>query len=127
MYTTGCMGLPGSETALEELTCLIFGEFVMRGIVAKIADDLFVGGNTETELLDNFRKVLHRLKENNLCLSARKTVIAPLSTEILGWTWTGGKLQASAHKISALAACERPESVSAMKSYLGSYKFLTCF
>ena len=54
MYTPGCMGHPGSETALEELTCLIFGEFVMRGIVAKIADDLFVGGNTETELLDNF-------------------------------------------------------------------------
>ena len=124
VYTTSCMGLPGSETALEELTCLVLGDLVRMGIVAKIADDLFIGGATESELLDNFRVVVHRLRENNLTLSARKTVIAPVSTEILGWTWCRGKLQASAHRIAALAACERPETVSAMRSYLGSYKFL---
>ena len=124
VYATGCMGLPGTETALEELTCLVLGDLVMRGIVAKVADDLFIGGATEAELLDNFRLVLQRLHENGLKLSARKTIIAPVSTEILGWTWCGGKLQASAHRISALAACPKPETVSAMRSYLGMYKYL---
>lgn len=124
VYTAGVMGLPGTESTLEEMTCYVLGDLVERGIVAKIADDLFIGGNTETELLDNFRLVLNRLQENNLKLSAKKTAIAPMSTEILGWTWSGGKLQAGAHRIAALAACDRPETVSGMRSYLGSYKFL---
>ena len=125
VYTTGCMGLPGTEAALEELTCLVLGDLVMLGIVAKIADDLYIGGDTETQLLDNFRLVLNRLQENSLTLSARKTVIAPRSTNMLGWTWSGGKLQANSHRISALSECERPTTVTAMKSYLGSYRFLS--
>ena len=124
VYMRGCMGLPGTETALEELTCLVLGDLVMLGFVSKLADDLYIGGDTETELLQNFRLVLHRLQENNLTLSARKTVIAPRSTDILGWTWSGGKLQASSHRISALAACERPDTVTGMRSFLGTYKHI---
>ena len=124
VYTTGVMGLPGVEVALEELTCIVLGDLVMRGCVAKLADDLYIGGSTEQELLENLKLVLHRLRENNLRLSARKTVIAPKSTVILGWVWSGGKLQASAHRISALASCPRPVSVSAMKSFIGSFRFL---
>ena len=124
VYMRGCMGLPGTETALEELTCLVLGDLVMLGFVSKLADDLYIGGDTETELLQNFRLVLHRLQENNLTLSARKTVIAPRSTDILGWTWSGGKLQASSHRISALAACGRPDTVTGMRSFLGTYKHI---
>ena len=125
VYTTGCMGLPGVEVALEELTCMVLGDLVMLGIIAKIADDLYIGGSTEEELLENFRVVLNRFRENNLCLSARKTHIAPRSTEMLGWTWSSGKLQASAHRIAALSECALPLTVSAMKSFLGSYRFLS--
>ena len=52
------MGMPGSETALEELTCRILGDLVQQGVVAKLADDLYVGGNTPSDLLDNWIKVL---------------------------------------------------------------------
>ena len=125
VYTTGCMGLPGTEVALEELTCKILGDLVMNGCVAKVADDLYIGGASEKDLLDNFRIVLHRLKENNLRLSARKTVIAPASTVILGWIWSQGQLQASPHRLSSLAECQKPTTVSAMRSFIGSYRFLS--
>ena len=103
VYNVGVMGLPGVEVALEELTCLILGDIVQQGRVAKLADDLFIGGNTVEELLNNFHLVLQRLLENNIKLSATKTFIAPKSVNVLGWIWSDGKLKASPHKISALS------------------------
>ena len=65
VYNVGCMGLPGVEVALEELTCLVLGDMVMEGKVSKIADDLFIGGNTPEELLSNFHLVLQKFLTNN--------------------------------------------------------------
>ena len=125
VYNRGVMGLPGVEVALEELTCLLLGDMVKQGIVAKIADDLFIGANSPSELKVNLHMVLQKLLENDIKLSATKTVIAPKSVNILGWIWSEGQLKASPHKLSALATCPQPESVSAMKSYLGAYRFLS--
>ena len=47
------MGMPGSETALEELMCRVLEELIQEGIVAKIADDLYCGGDTLEELRYN--------------------------------------------------------------------------
>ena len=105
VYNVGSMGLPGVESALEELTCLVLGDMVQEGSVCKLADDLIVGGNTIPELLESFSKVLHKLQQNNLKLSPSKTVITPKSMSILGWEWSAGNLRASSHKLSALAAC----------------------
>ena len=71
VYTVGCMGLPGTEVALDELTSLLFGHLVMKGTVAKIADDLFVGGNSLEELHENVEEVLQILQENNLSVLKR--------------------------------------------------------
>ena len=50
VYVRSAMGMPGSETALEELMCHVLGELLQAGAVAKIADDLYCGGNTPAEL-----------------------------------------------------------------------------
>ena len=124
VYTVGCMGLPGTEVALEELTCKLFGDLVMKGKVAKLADDLFIGGNTPQELYDNFAEVLGILAENNLRLSSKKTIIAPKSVNLLGWIWSQGHLSACPHKLSALSECSPPPTVKALKSYIGAFRFL---
>lgn len=46
VYVRSAIGMPGSETALEELTCRVLGHLVQEGVVAKIADDLYCGGHT---------------------------------------------------------------------------------
>ena len=125
IYNVGCMGLPGVEVALEELTCLILGDMVKEGKVCKLADDLFVGGNNVKELKDNFHLLLQKLSENNIKLSAIKTVIAPKSVDILGWIWSEGQLRVSAHRLSALTSCKPPETVKAIRSYLGAYRFIS--
>ena len=99
VYTVGCMGLPGTEVALEELTCLLFGHLVQQGKLVKLADDLFMGGDTPAEVLATFEEVLSILLENNLRISARKTIVCPRSVMVLGWIWCDGFLTASPHRL----------------------------
>ena len=124
VYTRTAMGMPGSETALEELMCRVLGDLLQEGIVTKLADDLYCGGDTPQELVNNWQKVLQAFSRCALRLSAAKTIIAPRSTTILGWIWSQGTLQASPHKIATLSSCERPLTVRSMRSYIGAYKIL---
>ena len=51
VYVRSAMGMPGLETALEELMCRVLVHLLQEGIVVKIADDLYCDGNTSYELL----------------------------------------------------------------------------
>lgn len=124
VYTRCAMGMPGSETALEELMCRVLGDLVQEGCVSKLADDLYCGGNTPTELLSNWTRVLKALHQAGLCLSPHKTVICPKSTTILGWVWSGGSISASPHRISVLSTCHVPDTVRGLRSFIGAYKVL---
>ncbi|CAB4011319.1 Hypothetical predicted protein [Paramuricea clavata] len=119
------MGMPGSETALEELMCRVLGDLLQNGCVAKIADDLYCGGYTPTELLSNWRKVLTALDKCDLRLAAKKTIISPVSTTILGWIWSRGSICASPHRIAALSSCTPPKTVRDLRAFIGSYKMLS--
>eukprot|EP00794_Sanderia_malayensis_P001407 gene1407-1555_t len=124
VYARSAMGMPGSETAPEELMCRVLGDLVTKGIIVKLVDDLFCGGDSSEELLCNWRAVLTALHQSNLRLSAHKTTVAPCSTTILGWIWEDGTLQASSHRTAALSRCEPPPIVKGLRSFLGAYKIL---
>ena len=124
VYTRCAMGMPGSETALEELMCRVLGDLLQRGVAAKLADDLYCGGDTPQELADNWRELLQALHRCDLHLSPKKTVICPKTTTILGWIWSQGSLHASPHRISTLVLCQLPNTVRAMRSFIGAYKVL---
>jgi len=125
VYTRSAMGMPGSETCLEELMSRVLGNLILEGRVAKLADDLYCGGQTADEALENWSLVLSALHRNNLHLSARKTIICPKSTVILGWVWSDGTLRASPHKLSALAIVDPPQTVQGLRSFVGAYKVLS--
>ena len=123
-YARSAMGMPGSETALEELMCRVLGDLLAEGRVTKIADDLYCGGDSPSDLLQNWRGVLDALSKNDLRLSARKTTVCPLSTTILGWIWSNGTLSASPHRIATLTTCPAPNNVKGLRSFIGAYKVL---
>ena len=108
VYTRSTMGMPGSETCIEELMSRVLGDLIQEGCVAKIADDLYVGGNSPIEALDNWRRVLALLQKNNLRLSPAKTIICPRKAIVLGWVWSNGTLQARLHKLAAPTSVEPP-------------------
>ena len=109
VYLVASQGLPGSSEWLEELLALLFGEMVRDGWVGKVADDLFVGGDTVDQLLLNWSLVLKILFKNGLNLKAIKTFIAPTQAQILGWDWQNGALSACSHKLLPLVKCDPPE------------------
>ena len=125
VYARSAMGMPGSKTALDELMSRVLGDLLEEGIVAKITDDLYCGGNSPEELLQNWTKVLQALHKCDLHLSASKTIINPQSTTILGWIWNCGTLSASPHCIAALASCPAPDTVARMRSFIGAFKVLS--
>ena len=125
VYTRSAMGMPGSETCLEELMSRVLGDLIQEGCVAKIADDLYVGGNSPSEVLDNWIRVLALLQKNNLRLSAVKTIICPRKATILGRVWSNGTLQACPHKLAALSSVEPPSTVQGLRSFIGAYKVLS--
>ena len=122
VYMVSAQGMPGSSETLEELMSTILGHKIQEGVVAKIADDLYVGSQEVPELFDSWSEVLDIMIRNGLVLKCGKTFICPTTTQILGWDWSNGTISASVHKISPLISCEAPKTVTALRSYVGAYK-----
>ena len=122
VYLVACQGLPGSSEWLEELLSLLFGQLVQEGRVAKVADDMYVGGNTVDELYNNWALVLNILFQNGLKLKGIKTLIYPTHAQILGWDWNNGSISACSHKLLPLTKCDPPGTVTQLRSYIGAYK-----
>ena len=125
VYTRCAMGMPGSETTLEEVMSRVLGSCMLEGYMAKVADDMYVGGNSIEDLLRNWRKVLDLLDKANLKLSAKKTIICPAKTVILGWLWEKGTLRPTTHRCSALSSCDPPSTVKGLRSFIGAFKALS--
>jgi hypothetical protein len=125
VYTRCAMGMPGSETALEELMCRVFGDMLAEGAIAKLADDLYIGANSLDELTAQWYAALQALQNVNIKLSPKKTVICPKSTSILGWIWNDGSIRASTHRLSTLSTCQVPETVRGLRSFVGAFKVLS--
>ena len=120
VYLRSAQGMPGSSETLEELMSTVLGHLVQQGRVAKIADDLYVGGNTVAELCSNWADVLQILLSNGFHLNASKTKVALVYTSLLGWIWNNGGISLGAHMISPLATCAPPITVTALRSFIGS-------
>ena len=122
-YLVASQGMPGSSETLEELLTTVFGHLIQRGVLAKIADDLYVGGQTVLDTFNTWSEVLDLLILNGLTLKAIKTILFPSDTQILGWNWSNGTISASEHKICPLISCEEPKTVTELRSFIGAYKF----
>ena len=120
-------GLLGQSEELEELLTKIIKEELQQGKCCKIADDIFVGGQTHEEATNTYADILKKLHQANIKISAKKTHIFPLTADILGWTWKqGGRLLPSPHRQLALKNT-RQEDVITIKdlcSWVGLYKTL---
>ena len=95
----------------------LWRSFQERG-VAKVSDDLYVGGDTLDELLYNWERFLAALHRNTVKLSAPKTLIAPISAVISGWLWKQGTLTATPQRVSTQATCVQPKTVKGLRSFL---------
>ena len=120
-------GLLGQSEELDELLSKVLCHEMKLGIVARIADDLFIGGSTPLETAQNYEKILEKLHTANLKVSADKTKIFLESLDVLGWVWnTGGFISPSPHRVNSLKnTCHNDITcVKDMRSWIGLFKTL---
>ena len=120
-------GLIGQSEELDELLSKILGPEMRDGKVARIADDIYIGGRNEKETADNYKDILQKFQAANIKISASKTKIFLKSVDILGWKWSqGGYLSPSPHRVNALRNTKYTDikNVKDLRSYLGLYKTL---
>lgn len=77
MYALSVMGMPSSETVLEEVMCRVLWDHIYKRVVAEIADNLYCRADSPEELLQNWKRVLQALSKCNFKLSASKTCHQP--------------------------------------------------
>ena len=120
-------GLIGQSEEMDELLTKVIGPEIQSGAALRIADDLYIGGETPGQTAKNYNTILSKLSKANLKISPSKTNIFLPSVDILGWVWKqGGFLEPSPHRKIALKNT-KPEDIKVvkdMRSWLGLYKTL---
>ena len=87
VFACSAIGMPGSETTVDELMCRILGDLIQEGYIVKI-----VGGDSPPEQLHNWCKVFATLAINNTCLASHLTKHKSYPRALSYWDGYGGKV-----------------------------------
>ena len=90
--------------------------------VAVYMDDILVSGATAAEHLQNLRSLLKRLQDKGLRCRLEKCIFAQPSVEYLGHILSRQGI-AKGSKVDAVKMMPPPETVSGLRSFLGSVQF----
>ena len=120
-------GLISQSEELDEMLFKVLGNEMKEGKLARIADDLYVGGRSPRDTADNYKQILQKLQTANIKISAAKTKVFLKSIDVLGWKWNqGGFLSPSPHRVNALKNTKPDDikTIKDMRSWMGLYKTL---
>ena len=113
-----------SEHAYKRLA-LVYGDMCAEDRMTRMADGLYILGNTLESLLDNFIEVLSRARFCGLTFKPSKSIIVPQTTTLFGWRKSADGWSPTAHTVSPLIKAEPPTTIKQMRSWVGSFKQLT--
>ena len=65
----------------DELLAKVLKQELQEGICIKIVDDVYVGGDSQEDAAENYFKILKKLSQANLKITAEKTKIFPKETD----------------------------------------------
>ena len=125
VYTVEPQGLLNSGEHAYERLARIYGDMCANEQMTRMADGLYVLGNTYGELLENLREVFDRAKISNLTFKPSKIVICPYDVVIFGWRKCGDAWCPTDHTILPLVNAPPPVTVKQLRSWIGSYKQLS--
>ena len=122
-FTRAAMGLLGMDVFQDEMMQRVFGDLILQGKLVTLADNIYFGADTLEGLAAIFEEVLSRCESADLRIKPSKVHINLKSADILGLHWSAGTLSPSPHKLEPLAHCDRPKTVSALRSFIGGVRF----
>ena len=125
VYATEPQGLLNSDAHAYERLGLIYGDMCAEERMTRMADGLYVLGNTFRDLLDNLREVFDRARKCGLTFKPSKIIVCPLDTIIFGWRKKGDAWIPTEHTTLPLVKASLPRTVKQLRSWIGSYKQLS--
>lgn len=119
-------GLTNAPATFQRMMDFIFGDLRFQGVLAYI-DDILVHSPTFQRTLQLLRKVLERLRVNQITLNLPKSLFFPRKLKYLGQIVIDGQLHPDPKKIEALRHIQPPTNLNEVRSLLGFLGFYHSF
>ena len=120
-------GMCNSPATFQSMMDSIFQDITDELVVIIYMDDVFLFAKDLATLENNTKKVLQRLRENDLYLKPRKCEFAKTKVEWLGMVIEEGKISMDAGKLKGISEWPVPTTVKAVRGFLGFGNFYRRF
>jgi len=120
-------GLCNSPATFQAMMDDIFGDMINDCIIIVYMDDIFIFAPDEVTLTENTKKVLQRLKDNDLFLKPAKCEFNKTKVEYLGMIIEEGKVSMDPGKLKGIRDWPAPTTVKQTRGFLGFGNFYRRF
>jgi hypothetical protein len=120
-------GLCNSPATFQAMMDDIFGDMISECIIIVYMDDIFLFAPDEITLTENTKKVLARLRENDLFLKPTKCEFNKTKVEYLGMVIEEGKISMDPGKLKGIRDWPAPTTVKQTRGFLGFGNFYRRF
>ena len=120
-------GLCNSPATFQAMMDDIFGDMINECIIIVYMDDIFLFAPDEITLTKNTKRVLARLRENDLFLKATKCEFNKTKVEYLGMVIEEGKISMDPGKLKGIRDWPSPTTVKQTRGFLGFGNFYRRF
>ena len=116
-------GLCNSPATFQVMMDNIFADMIDENFIIVYMDDIFLYAPDEITLMENTKKVLARLKENDLFLKPSKCEFNKTKIEYLGMVIEEGKISMDPGKLKGIRDWPAPTTVKQTRGFLGFGNF----
>jgi hypothetical protein len=119
-------GLCNAPATFTRLMTHVLDPYIHLFVIVYL-DDICIYSNSPEEHLTHLRKVLIKLRENNLFIKLPKCFWAKIETEYLGFIVGSGNIRTSPSKLTAVKDWPLPETQKQVKSFVAFCSFYRKF
>ena len=111
-------GLANAPATFQNMINNILREYLNQGVLAYL-DNILIYSKNMDEHVVLVRKVLQRLKENQLAVAAHKSIFHASEVEFLGYIVNQAGLRMSRRKVESITTWETPKNIKDIQEFLG--------
>ena len=123
MFFGQCNSLPTFQAFMDST----FGDMIAKGWLIIYMDDILVFAETLEECQERTKRMLDRMKEEDLHLKLAKCTFDQTEVEYLGLVVRNGEVLMDLTKLKAVEQWKPPKSVKAVRSFIGFCNFYQKF
>ena len=120
-------GLCNSPATFQAMMDDIFNDMISECVIIVYMDDIFLFAPDEATLMENTKKVLQRLRDNDLFLKPAKCEFNKTKVEYLGMVIEEGKISMDPGKLKGIRDWPAPTTVKQTRGFLGFGNFYRRF